>query len=224
MKKKLLAMALLFSIVLPTIAFADTKYGKVTDISKSDTVKSGTGESLDVKITGNETANVIVEYGKEKGITLQYLSNSGDRPDNAAWLGIHVTVPTDITSSSARYTVNGGNEMTLPSDGDYYFGITADKLIAASKEGKPITYTCVFKWSSDRSQTVTIKIYPKSITLLDKEAKDSNTLWDPDDYITYAPKDDVPKTGDTYPIVLITLFVSLLIVGSYNLVLAKSKE
>lgn len=215
---------MLFSITLPSIVLADENYGKVSDISKSDSVKSGTGDSLDVVITGNETANVTVDYGKNKGITLQYLSSSEGRPDNAAWLGIHVTVPTSISSSSARYTVNGGEEKTLPSDGDYYFSVTTEKLIAASKEGKPLTYTLVFTWSSDKKQTVTINIYPKSITLLDKASNDSTQLWTITDYEKYAKKDDVPKTGNTYPLFIIITFTTLLLGATYSLVISKSKE
>lgn len=212
------------SLALPSISLADTSYGKVTDISKSDSVKSGTGDSLDVEITGNETSNVTVDYGKNKGITLQYLSSTDGRPDNVAWLGIHVTVPSSITSSNARYTINGGSEENLPSDGDYYFGITVDKLIAATKAGKPITYVLVFKWSGDLTQTVTVNIYPKSITLLDKSTNDSKNLWTITDYEKYRVQDDVPKTGVTYPAALILCFLTLLLGGTYHLILSKTKK
>ncbi len=221
MKRKLtilMASILLSLTLIPYTVLAEaidpTKYGEVTDISKSDSVKSGTGDALDVTITGSKTANVIVDYGKTKGITLKYLdANESGRVDNVAWLGIHVSVPSSITKENARYTVNGGDEQKLPDDGDYYLGITEANLKKAVDSGKPITYTYVFKYSQDITQKVTVNIYPQSITLLNK---DNNTIW--------SEKDAVPKTGDSYPIMLIALFTLSLCAGAYNLTQAYSKK
>ncbi len=231
MKKKLLGYmsAFLFTVaaILPYHVLAEeadsTKYGKITDISKSDSVKSGTGEDLDVVISNNETSNVTVEYGKNKGIKIQYLgSNSSGRPDNAAWLGIHVTVPTKAAAGSATFTVNGGTPEKIETDGDYYFGITVDKLKTAASKNTPITYTYVFNWADGIKQTVNVKIYPKQIALLDKEG-DTN-LWTPEDYAKYAKQDDMPGTGDTTSYFFVSVVVLLACAGIYNLVLANSKK
>ncbi len=226
MKKKLFAffMTLLLSAsLIPTVFAASDKYGLVKDISKSDSVKSGNGSSLDVVISNNETANVTIDYGKNSGITLQYLSsNSQGRPDNAAWLGFHIDTPSSSEARNAKFSVNGSDEEAIDPDGDYYFGITEEKLKTATEKGEAITYKYVFKWSEENTQTVTVNIYPKFITLKNK-AGDSN-LWTPSEYTKYTPKDEAPTTGETIPTLFIAIISMTLGLGAYNLVLASSKK
>ena len=189
--------------------FLASDYSTIKDISNKDSVISGTGDALDVFITNNGTKSVLVEYGKTNGITLKYLdSNKEGRPDNAAWLGINVPKPTG--ASNATYTVNGKTKGNVEEDGNYYFGITEEKLNEAAKKDEAITYKYVFTWKEGTEQTILVKIYPKSIILQDKTG---DTIWTKDEI---KKADDAPKTGSKFPLLLTVAIIIAFITGIFN--------
>ncbi len=209
MKKFVFLMTFLVTSFLLTKNVKADEYSTIKDISNSDSVVSGTGDKLDVVITNNGTKSVLVEYGKTNGITLKYLnSNNEGRPDNAAWLGIHVPKPSD--ASEATFTVNGGSKKNVEEDGNYYFGITEKKLNDAAIKDEALTYKYVFTWKEGVEQTVLIKIYPKSITL---ENKAGDTIWTKDEL---NKKDDAPKTGSSYSVLLIGAIIVAIISFIFN--------
>ncbi len=216
MKKFLILMTVFMTVFAFNKNVLAETYATVKDISNKDSVLSGTGDALDVVITNNTTSKVTVEYGKTNGITLKYLDASVQgRPDNKAWLGINVPTPSD--ASNATFTVNGGSKQNVDKDGDYYFGITEEKLNNAAEKDQALTYTFVFTWKEGVTQTVLVKIYPKSITLQDKTG---DTIWTKDDI---NKTDEAPKTGNTISILLVGAVFIAILSGIFNLKLKNEK-
>ena len=247
--KKVLMSFLVGMLCVPAIAHAaDDKFATITDISKDDSVTSGTGESLDVTITGENTKSVLVEYGKNSIIKLKKLDDSvPDRPDNKAWLGINTNTQAVGSISNAKYTFNNGEAQKVnPNDLDFYFPVTEDAIKKAIDAGKEyIEYKMEFDWDGNNTyeQTVTIRIYVQKLEVAPKDGDSTAKTWTAEDTKAYkaeveakkeaenkkpasdkdAKLDDVPKTGETASIALLAALL-LSTVGAVSLKLAYSKN
>ncbi len=251
--KKVLMSFLVGLLCVPVIAHAeDDNFATITDISKEDSVTSGTGESLDVKITGENTSSVLVEYGKNSAIKLKKLDDSvPDRPDNNAWLGINTNIQAIGDISNAKYNKYTYEvkkaEKVKEDDLDFYFPVTEDAIKKAIDEGKEyIEYKYEFDWDGNDTyeQTVTIRIYVQKLEVAPKAGDEKSETWTAEDTKAYQAEvaaqkeeekdkpasnnkedklDDVPKTGDSASILLLAALL-LSTVGAVSLKLAYSKK
>ncbi len=199
---------------------ANPLYGQVKDISNADSVwNKEDGYSVD--ITGNETQNVVMRFGEIKVNTLPEQNN---RPSGYAWLGFHISAPAS-KGDTAKVKFGDGSTEDY-SDGDYYVGINADKLLNAVKQGKNIEYKFYFDWANDGTyeQTVTIIIDPYKVTLTENRA-DGSLLWNRDIALKNTPIDEVPDTGITHPSKAL-LSIVVLMMGSllYGIKPSKSRS
>ena len=253
--KKVIMSLLVGLLCVPAIAHAaDDKFATISDISKADSVTSGTGESLDVVITGKDTKDVLVEYGKEKTIKLKKLDDSApDRPDNKAWLGVHPDTSSigDITKAQVKFN-NGEAQNVDPNDLDYYLPVTEDAIKKAIDAGKEyIEYKLEFDWDGNKTyeQTVTIRIYVQKLEVAPKDEDTDAETWTPEDTKAYQEKVEAERNNqeinqtpdkqkpnadenalDDVPktgdttSVVVFIALALSLVGGYSLKLAYSKK
>ncbi len=243
--KKVLMTLLVSLLAVPAVAFAEEQYGTVTDTSKADSAKVGEKEISPAE--GNE-AKVTVTYSNVSLNKVEELQGEGaaERPAGYAWLGIKVTAPT--SKENAKWTRTSNVELPTElqrtdvnvsdTDSDYYFPVSVDLLKAAleTDEGY-LEYTYTFTWKEGVTQTVTIKIVPEGVKLYeDKDAReeDGETIWDEkimEDYVeklkstdSSTKKDDVPDTGNSVSMAIISAILLAVSAGAYSLKLAFSKK
>lgn len=212
--KKTIFFSLIIAImfILTPVVFADTEYGKVTDITKTtgDSISSGQGT---LRTNGDTT---IIHYAASTFKMLDEDKNAtdGERPGPAAWIGFEVSEPTNDNNSSFKVTTPD-NKTTQIKKSSYrdYVGITPSNLKKALLNGTLLTYKYSFDWNENGSndQYVIIEIDPKEITLTSQDGKDS--LWSP--AIAQSILDE--QNPDTHDINL-SLFIGLIAIEGAGLV------
>lgn len=138
------------------------------------TVKTYTGGT----ITGNNTANVVVEINE---VTLQ------KTVERDGWfVGIDVIAPADADLAAAKFTVSsdGGNTFGAeksfdefkdgPNDIQLWFSLNPESLRKCMNEGKSMSRIYRFDWNGDGSkiQNILFKLVPsKKIVLMEGETQ-----------------------------------------------------
>lgn len=192
MKKILLIIMFIGAIVvMPKVAAEETKTispGDVEVITNSDTLSSGTAK----KETSGNTTTITYDVATFK-ILGSTGEDSGNRPDNKAWVGIQVKKPENATKYKTKF--NDGTESTEETlsgnSYDEYIGFDEKELENATKNATDLVNVLQITWIGDENTTsitqiIKIVLVPKGITLKDKNSE--NDLWNNEKWETNIPK------------------------------------
>ncbi len=176
--KKTLMFVLMLAVcflVMP-VALADTEYPTVTDITNSDTLKSGKVSLSEIK---DGTLTVTVANAEFK--LLGEGEHSENRPDNKAWVGLHFVFPENTKDWKIGEPAYGSKEF------DEYFGFDLDKLKEAAEAKTDYEKSWTLTWKEtegevEHSLKIKLVVKPESVVLLDK-TEENKEDWNEAEYL-----------------------------------------
>ena len=188
MKKNCMGLALVLASALfvgNVHAAWDTKtFGKVADATSADAYIKAPTVTIDPADQSTGVKNTTITYSAgEFAIVAEDLSNAaGKREANNSWVGVKVTLPTDVGQNEYTVYVDGEkNTEGLRNSTDYTEWFRINETFLNNTLGGKIIRTLEFDWDNKDGIDQTVKIVIDTMNISLYTAKENGTaIWTPE--------------------------------------------